>query len=178
VVKSRHQTAATVMERGVRQRRVGDFRSARRKLPPAIIGNPKPGFIQRLPNTEDTGGATGHLLENHLGLGNRSAKSIAEIESTLGTTLEHWRRQRSMIRFTTRHRDQISKIATNCPKATTFRVKQCSGIRCGSTWIETSFRYVFASLDDIVTLDQCHMVAATGAVVAPYNSSWSHISTA
>jgi hypothetical protein len=60
-----------------------------------------------------------------------------------------------MIRFMTHHRYQTSKITTNRPKATAFRVKQCSGIRCGSTWIGSSTRYVPDSLDEILTLEQC-----------------------
>jgi len=60
-----------------------------------------------------------------------------------------------MIRFMTRHRDQNINIATKDPKMAGYRFKQSPRICSGSTRIGSSVQYVPASLDEILTLQQC-----------------------
>jgi hypothetical protein len=104
---------------------------------------------------KDVGGAIGHLLEDRLGLGKQSTQSIPEIEGSLGATLEHWPSQRSIIRLMTRHRDQFKPLPANHPKAPSFQINQHSKIRSASTRVGFATRFVPASLDEILTLQQC-----------------------
>jgi hypothetical protein len=67
-------------------------------------------------------------------LGNQPKKSIAKIESALGTALEHWRLQRNMIHLMTHQRDQRANMPDNRRKMASFRIKQRSKTGSGSTW--------------------------------------------